>query len=141
MTIRLYMAGPYSQRLVLKQRAEELVRESGGAIEITSSWLDGEHEAKEGNATLEEMAAWAYTDLSDIDRSNMLIQFVEQQSTMGGAHFEFAYALGEIQVIICGPLINPFHALHIARGDTDYWDSWPGLKAHLLIIAAGRSAA
>lgn len=141
MTIRLYMAGPYSQRLVLKARAEELVRASGGAIEITASWLEGEHEAKEGNATLEEVAVWAYTDLSDIDSADVLIQFTEHPSTRGGAHTEFGYALArdidDMQLVVCGPVVNIFHAHETVVRHPD----WASTRSWLLGFVSGRSAA
>lgn len=137
MTTRIHMCGPYSQRLVLKQRAEELVRESGGAIEITSSWLDGEHEAQDAVATVAEMAQWAWTDMEDIDRSDLLIQFTEHQSTRGGAHWECGYAVGlGMLVLICGPVANVFHALVGVR-----FSDWAETKAWLLIFAAEMSAA
>lgn len=111
MTTRIYFAGPYSQRLVLKERAEELVAESGGAIEITASWLEGEHEAQDAVATVEEMAQWARSDIRDIERSDLLIQFTEHPSTRGGAHWECGYAFGlGTLVLICGPVANVFHA-------------------------------
>lgn len=141
MTTRIYMCGPYSQRLVLKERAEELVRESGGAIEITSSWLDGEHEAREGVATLAEMAEWALADLNDIDRSDVLVQFTEHPSTRGSAHFEAGYALASgKQVVSCGSGDNEtiFHSLEsvISFGD------WSELRIWLRDEAAAeRSAA
>jgi nucleoside 2-deoxyribosyltransferase len=137
MTTRLYFAGPYSQRLVLKQRAEELVRESGGAVEITSSWLDGEHEAQDAVATVEEMAQWARADIKDIDRSHLLIQFTECPSTRGGAHWECGYAVGMgMLVLICGPVTNVFHAAIGFRVP-----NWDEAKVWLLNYAAGRSAA
>ena len=137
MTTRIYFCGPYSQRLVLKARAEELVRESGGAIEITASWLEGEHEAQDAVATVEEMAQWADADMDDIDRSHVLIQFTEHQSTRGGAHWEcgYAYGLGML-VLICGPVANVFHAAVGFRVP-----DWDEAKQWLLNYAAGRSAA
>jgi hypothetical protein len=141
MTTRIYMCGPYSQRLVLKQRAEELVRESGGAIEITASWLDGEHEAKEGNATLEEMTEWCLVDRADIQKSDTLVQFVEWPSTTGASHCEFMWAHGRgFGLAICGPTekLNIFHAWAITYHDyypCIHRETWQEMKAHLLIQA------
>ncbi len=143
MTLKLYIAGPYSQRMVLKQRAEERVAESGGAIEITSTWLDGEHEAREGVATLDEMARWAGKDIRDIHRADAFVQFVEWPSTTGGAHHEFEYAQNFHRVVmaICGPTenLNLFHARAIRlRRCRIHRETWPEMKAHLLLKSWGK---
>lgn len=138
-TYKVYFAGPYGQREILLSRALEIEvesREAGVFLDVTASWLQGEHEAQDGNAERDERDGWAQADRNDIRRSDALIQFIEVPSTSGGAHFEFGYAdaLGK-HLFTCGPLTNVFH---------DMWwvcqcPDWDEAKAQLIRHAAALS--
>lgn len=132
----VYLSGSYADRLKILGRAREIEahsREMGFPIVSTARWLLGEHEAKEGRGTLEEMADWALWDIEDIQSASVFVQFTETPSTTGGMHCEFGAAMlsGGKQVVVCGPVGNPFQALPWVLRMAD----WARVREWLLIRA------
>jgi nucleoside 2-deoxyribosyltransferase len=129
MTTFAYFCGPFDQRARLLERAYELEDATKTTVQFTSSWLLGEHEAKEHDATEADMREWAAQDIEDIERAHVLVQFTDTPSTKGASHWEAGYAYGSgIEVVICGPVQHCFHAL---PGVTRF-DTWPETLAWLI---------
>lgn len=109
--MRIYLAGRYGRRLELRAYAERL-RALGH--EITSRWLDGEHEAFDATPTREQMIEWSYDDISDICDADVLIAFTEpptSEYSRGGRHVEFGYALAKGMFLArVGPVENIFYS-------------------------------
>lgn len=118
--LKIYFAGRYGRREELKRIAEE-IEERFQYVEVTSRWLNGEHESKDGSASVEEMGECAQEDLADIERSDMVWCFTEEPGvcSRGGRHVELGYALdlfGDWNWIsIIGPVENVFCALPNVR--------------------------
>ena len=110
--MKLYLAGRYSRRAELAGYAAQL-RAAGH--EVTSRWLDGEHEAVElgGKATRIDEAEWAYADAHDILRADMLVLFTEADGVgRGERHVEFGMAVAwDKDLAIIGPREHLFHAM------------------------------
>lgn len=136
----VYFAGSYVDRLTLLGRAREIESISVDLdcpIKITSSWLLGEHEAKDGDASISEMGEWGMKDIADIQAASVLIQFTSTPSTAGGMHVELGIALlgGGKQVAVCGPVTNPFQAVPWV----EKFDQWPACREWLLARAIGHA--
>ena len=112
--MKIYLCSRYGRRQELERYAALLKAEGH---EITSSWLKGEHEAKEllpvGSLEgIHERGLWAMLDLADLEQCDMLIAFTEPPDSVhgrGGRHVELGVALATNKtVIVCGPRENIF---------------------------------
>lgn len=108
---KVYLAGPYSDRLQLARYAFELLSDGHA---ITSRWLLGAHaygaDPKEAQA-----------DLDDVQACDTLILFTDGSSP-GGRHVEFGYALARGKLLyLVGEESNLFHTLTAARFQT--WEA------------------
>ena len=111
--MKIYLAGRYSRRAELAGYAAQL-RAMGH--EVTSRWLDGEHEAVElgGKATRSDEAEWACADAHDVLRADMLVAFTEADGggRRGGRHVEFGLAVAwDKDLAIIGPREHLFHSM------------------------------
>lgn len=113
--MKLYLAGPYGDRLRLKEKADQL---STLGFEITSRWVHGDHDL--GRST-EDFRNYAEEDWQDIINADALILFIPQQpdraflepySTTGGHHVELGIALDSgKEILLIGQPANIFHLL------------------------------
>lgn len=88
--MKIFLSGKYERRSELAAYAEQLKAQGH---EITSSWLDGTHEAKDRDHTDAEAEQWAIQDLKDIDDCDIFVIFTcGEGSERGGRHFEAGYA-------------------------------------------------
>ena len=122
--MKLYLAGPYGDRLRIKKKADKL---TALGFHITSRWVHGDHD--EGKS-LPELRRYAEEDLQDIAEADVLMVFtskkadrmpMEPYSTTGGHHVEMGIAMGTgKEVILIGPPANVFHLLPQVRA----FDAW-----------------
>lgn len=116
MTIKFYFAGRYGRRKELLEYAEAL-RCAGH--EVTSRWLNGEHEMHDEKPSHDQAKMFAMDDLQDIHRADILVAFTESPGdangrARGGRHVELGYALARgMYVIVVGHRENVF--CHLER--------------------------
>jgi nucleoside 2-deoxyribosyltransferase len=107
---KIYLASNYGSHPEMREVRTRL--ESLGH-KVTSRWINGEHEAIEGQShSINEK--FALEDLEDIQNSNFIIWFSRYKSARGrgGRHVEFGYALAlGIQIFVIGHKENVFHLL------------------------------
>lgn len=127
---RVYLAARYSRREELCAYREYL-RARG--IEVTSRWLDGNHQISDDGLSAEAKAAerrrLACEDWEDLRCADTTISFTETPrgtNSRGGRHVEFgaALALGQT-VIVIGPRENVFHCLP----QVEVYESWEAFLA------------
>jgi len=111
--MKYYLAARYDRRKELQELAEHLKLHG---MEVTSRWLEGNHESKEEQATNVEKAQWAAEDWEDIGRSDTLVFFCDPPETpgagRGGRNVEFGIALAlNKRVFTVGEPENIFHQL------------------------------
>jgi hypothetical protein len=97
-------------------------------VEVVSRWIDGHHEVRpdiDANHSQQEAQGWAYEDLTDIERADMLVLFTESNGyRRGGCLIEFGYALGNgLNLAVVGPTDNVFTCLWGIR----HYDDWAEL--------------
>ena len=130
--MKIYLAARYSRRAELLEYAGEL-REAGH--EVTSTWLQGEHQlanryntagAVEAATDTVPMVArpFALADYADVWAADIVVSFTEAPrsgASRGGRHVEFGLALAwNKTVLVVGPRENVFHTLpQVAQ-----FDSW-----------------
>jgi hypothetical protein len=114
--MKIYLASRYSRREELCGYRSEL--EAMGH-EVTSRWLNGNHQIDDAGLSLEAAAAertrFAQEDWDDLMAADCCISFTEaprSSNSRGGRHVEFgaAMAAGKVCVVI-GPRENVFHCL------------------------------
>ena len=122
-----YLAAPYRRRAELQGYARDL--EAIGHT-VTSRWLDGSHDCcDDATPSDEQRAVWAAEDLDDIDASNALILFTDDDSCRGGCMIEFGYALHVVSgLVVVGPRVNVFCCLRAVR----QYDTWIRALASLI---------
>lgn len=112
--MKLYLAGQYAKRDLLKQYAIEL--EDIGIV-VTSRWLmeDKPLNTKIGDDTEDFYRETATVDLEDIDTADGVVFFSEDPHVgipRGGRHVEFGYGLAKGKLMwTIGPRENIFHFL------------------------------
>lgn len=131
--MKFYLAARYDRRVELCAYREDL---KSLRFDVTSRWLDGAHEQKDGdilddsNRELAEVCAWQ--DLEDIGGAEVFVLFSEHGgSVRGGRHVEFGYAIARSRrtgypVFVVGPVENIFHRLV----DVVVFENWPAALAH-----------
>ena len=105
---KCYLSGRYSRREELQGYGEELTKLG---YDVGARWLTGAHE--EGVYTKDKWAVWAYDDMDDVARAEIVVAFTEGgECRRGGRHVEFGMglALGKVLVVV-GPIENIFHTL------------------------------
>jgi hypothetical protein len=136
--MKVYLAARYSRRLELCVCRAEFARMG---IEVTSRWLDGNHQlddngvpiGEHGEALVEDghgaeaaelRAKFALDDYQDVLAADVLIAFTEPPRSdkgRGGRHVEFGIALGAgRQIVVIGPRENIFTWLPTV----DHFDTW-----------------
>lgn len=132
--LKVYLAARYSRREEMCRYRNQL--ESGGHIEVTSRWINGEHQAENdelvhgGSAT-----RFASEDIKDLDDAVVVVNFTEEPrgtSSRGGRHVEFGYALAmRKHVIVVGPRENVFHCIGTVR----VFGNWMAALSSILDLA------
>lgn len=141
---RIYLAARYSRREELCGYREQL---SALGHEVTSHWLNGEHQAADDDPG-EQAYEFAAEDINDILDSDVIVSFTEEPRTAGasrgGRHVEHGFVLGmnealrlaqrylpeEVvirRVIVVGHRENVFHWLP----EIDFFETWPEALAAL----------
>lgn len=142
--MRCYLAARYSRHEELRQYANQLEKLGH---EVTSRWINGEHEALGGDLLGKGDSEFARRcleeDLEDLFAADTLIAFTEPACTgsfpcggvaRGGRHVEFGIALAlNMRIIVVGPIENIFHTAqgirHYETFDRLYLDLYvPGLS-------------
>lgn len=129
--MNIYLASRYSRAAELRviRRQLEMMGHN-----ITSRWLDGNHEIKPGGsdqADDQERARFAREDWQDMESADCVISFTEEPrktNTRGGRHVEFggALALGK-RCIVIGWRENVFH--HMPQ--VQFFPSWSAASLRL----------
>jgi hypothetical protein len=111
--MRIYLAASWTQKKTMCDVADHL-----GALghEVTSHWIrSAEPVGMDGpavEADEEKAIDGAIRDLLDIDRAQLVAVFTTVESSTGGLHVEYGYAIGQGKPIaIIGPRPNVFYAL------------------------------
>lgn len=119
--MKIYLVARYGRRLEMVKYREQL-RLMGH--EVTSRWVNGEHEALDKIAIPQQMREFAIDDVIDLHTSDLVIAFTEQPNSefsRGGRHVEFGMALAlNKEVIVVGPVENVFYSL----AQVTVWGSW-----------------
>lgn len=120
--MKFYLAARYSRRLELVEH-RAFIESKGG--EVTSRWLDGNHQIADGDeADAKAARRFAVEDVEDVLAADYLIAFTEEPratSSRGGRHVELGLALGaDKRVIVVGPRENVFTWLPGVR----YYEQW-----------------
>lgn len=124
--MRIYLAARYSRIRELREYRNEI--ENLGHI-VTSTWLDGEHEATDTDmlANVGLAGKHAMEDVLDVMRSDCLISFTEvpKTETRGGRHAEFGIAVAmRKRLILVGPMEHIFHCLP----EVEVYNSWEEMR-------------
>lgn len=139
--MRIYLAARYSRRLELCEYRAVL---EGIGVEVTSRWLNGDHQLSDtgtplgdtGEALVEDgdgpeaarlRAKFATEDYEDVLAADLVLAFTQQPRTdkgRGGRHVEYGIALGMAKpTVVIGPRENIFCWLpQIQQHDT--WDDF-----------------
>jgi hypothetical protein len=115
--MKCYLAARYSRRQEIQVYAAAL---RGEGHEVTSRWLDGVHEAVDGD--MRRWGEFAQDDLDDIAACDTLLSFTETGLyPRGSRHVEFGVALAAAKkLVVIGPVENVFMALpHVLQ-----FNSW-----------------
>ena len=116
---RVYLAGPYSERLTLARYAFELLQDGHA---VTSRWLMGTH-------PYGTLPSEAQNDLDDVQACDTLVLF-SQGTSPGGRYVEFGYALARGKTCyVVGPQDNLFHYLA-----ANVFAKWDDCRQHLFIM-------
>jgi hypothetical protein len=133
----IYLAASYS-RLREMQEYRDQLRELG--YRVRARWVDGEHEAIDGTATVGEQSIFAQDDVEDVMAADILIHFTTGLPSRGGSHVELGLALmrqkfestlGQrvMRIVVVGPRQHVFHALPAVIHFDDWADAWKWLSA------------
>ena len=96
---RVYLAGPYSERIQLARYALDLILDGHA---VTSRWIMGTH-------PYGTLPAEAQNDLDDVQACDTLVLF-SAGSSPGGRYVEYGYALARGKTCyVVGPQDNLFH--------------------------------
>jgi hypothetical protein len=143
--VKVYLAARYSRREELCVYRRWLI--AAGA-QVTSRWLDGEHQISDGQLLGSDDAAiiegdsvaleaielrrrFALEDWHDLHQADIVISFTEpprSNASRGGRHVEFgaAFAIGK-RCAVVGPRENVFHCMP----DVAVYDDWLTCSADL----------
>ena len=110
--MKFYLVARYGRREELFGYAKQL-RENGH--EVVSSWINGENEALDGSASVEEQGNWAIQDLHELHHADMVLVFTEgphSGHSRGGRHVELGAAIAmDKSIAIVGCRENTFCCL------------------------------
>jgi len=110
--MQVYLASKYHEHPRMRE-FRTILQEHG--IDVTSRWIEGEHEAKEGRDDHDLHAQFAREDLEDIDAADAVVMYQPKDihgQGRGGRHVEFGYAFARaIPIIIIGDRENVFNYL------------------------------
>ena len=142
--MKIYLAARYSRRAELLVYAGQL-REAGH--EVTSTWLQGEHQLANRHNTAGAVEAatdtvpmvaqpFALADYADVWAADVVVSFTEAPrsgASRGGRHVEFGLALAwNKSVVIVGPRENVFHTLPQVVRLNDFQEAWEWLGRSVL---------
>ena len=114
----IYLASPYNEKDKLQKVAQDL--EAAG-FEVTSRWLCEEEPPfiKLHQVAEEKLTSYAYRDVFDVLRADMLIFFAHDPTEpiyRGGSCVEMGIAIGRNKhIFVVGPQQNIFHYLEEVR--------------------------
>ena len=103
--MKLYLAAKFEQKMEMRKIRDFLTNEGH---EVTSRWLDVEHEEDKSHTVTDEMRIeYAAMDVADVLAADALIAFANPRSEPaigGGRHVEFGIALqAGRDIIVVGP--------------------------------------
>lgn len=123
---RIYLAARYGRREELSEYAAQL---RGLGFEVTSHWLNGEHEAQDQTPHPLVRRQFALEDWADLMAADTCIAFTEQPGDVpgrsrGGRHVELGAALASgHRILIVGPQENVFCCLPQVEGYATWSDA------------------
>lgn len=116
---KVYLAGPYSERLTLARYAFELLQDGHA---VTSRWLMGTH-------PYGTLPSEAQNDLDDVQACDTFVLFSAGVSP-GGRYVEFGYALARGKTCyVVGPQDNLFHYLA-----ANVFTTWDDCRQNLFVM-------
>ena len=103
--MKIYLAAKFEQQKTMRSVRDFLVNDGH---EVTSRWIDVEHESDEAHTVTDEMRIeYAQMDIDDVLKADALIAFSHPRSEPGiggGRHVEFGIALqAGKDIIVVGP--------------------------------------
>lgn len=128
---RIYLAGRYSDKELITERATDLAR---AGHKIVSRWIAEPHppQTQLSDITTGELVAYANIDITDIHRCDTFLFFSVDPlvpTHRGGRHVEFGYALAlGKRIVVFGPKENIFHYI---PNEVMHYDRWDSLVAYL----------
>jgi hypothetical protein len=116
--VKIYLAAKFEQKMQMRDIRAFLQNDGH---EITSRWIDVEHEEDKSHTVTDEMRIrYAIMDVVDVRKADVLVAFSNLRSEPqigGGRHVEFGIALeAKKQIIVVGP--KGEHIFHY----------WPGVE-------------
>jgi hypothetical protein len=126
--MKIYLAAPFTAQDTMRGVRDVL---TSIGHEVTSQWLDFVGDGipvSEINDHPEQSMGHAITDVGDIARSDMFVEFTQYgSSTTGGHHVELGIALAmQKRVIVVGPRENIFQTLP----EVEWFDGWRSLARY-----------
>ena len=104
---KVYMCGPFEKKEELRKWGEFLTEKCD--IEVVSRWLNGSHD---GDGDVTEpllLRRFAYEDLEDIEKCDVVVAMAGHGGVSGGRHWECGYAMAKgKRIIIVGQRENAF---------------------------------
>jgi len=109
--LRVYLAGAFARREVLRELAREL--EADGCVRSTARWLAATSLPDDDDLSEEQRVAWALRNLADIGSSEIVVSLAEPPGSphrRGGRHAEVGAALAlQRPVFLWGAPEHVFH--------------------------------
>lgn len=130
LTGKVYLASRYSRHD--EMQGVRTVLETLCGVTVTSRWIDLHGGSAPESRTADQLHAdtqgssvYAIHDLQDLMASDTVISFTDgSNSSKGGRHVEFGYALAEgKRIILVGPRENVFHTLP----EVEWFPDWSRL--------------
>jgi len=127
--VKIYLAAKYTRNPEMREHRALL--ESYGH-DVTSRWINGDHETSDMNSADAEWRRFANEDLADVRAADCMIWFSEPEKiegrNRGGRHVEFGIALAwGIPIYVVGRKENVFHFM----AEVKHFSSLAGVVAYL----------
>lgn len=107
----IYLAASFNSKERMRKIRDRI---NSDQDQVNSRWIDSDGQgmyAEDIEADKVRAVQGARMDMRDIDQANMVAVFTDAESTSGGLHFEFGYAMGRNKyVVLVGPPVNIFCA-------------------------------
>lgn len=133
--MKVYLAAKFERQKDMRSVRDFLVSDGH---EVTSRWIDVEHESDEAHTVTDEMRIeYAHMDIEDVLKADALVAFSDPRSAPGsggGRHVEFGIALqAGKDIIVVGP--KGEHIFHWCQ-DVIHVDDEGELLAMLYVMEA-----